>query len=110
MCSCMTHGHVDLSIQVDFEEPLQFGEEAGDSSKAVVEALQKALNAVTCIFIFFYPFESEPLQLLFRTWPVASSCRAVKLIMINVFHPVLQLVCSAANELCHSYKYIYIHV
>jgi len=30
---------------VDFEEPLQFGEEAGDSSKAVVEALQKALNA-----------------------------------------------------------------
>ena len=52
MRSCMTHEHVDLSIQVDFEEPLQFGEEAGDSSKAVVEALQKALNAVTCIFIF----------------------------------------------------------
>ena len=53
MRSCMTHEHVDLSIQVEFEEPLQFGEEAGDSSKAVVEALQKALNAVTCIFIFF---------------------------------------------------------
>lgn len=30
---------------VDFEEPLKFGEEAGDSSKAVVEALQRALNA-----------------------------------------------------------------
>ena len=100
MRSCMTHEHVDLSIQVEFEEPLQFGEEAGDSSKAVVEALQKALNAVMCISFFFYPFGSESLQLLFCTWPVASSCRAVKQIMINV-HPVLQLVCSAANDLCH---------
>ena len=43
-----------LLAQVEFEEPLKFGEEAGDSSKAVVEALQKALNAVSLLRAVFF--------------------------------------------------------
>ena len=76
--------HARLLVQVEFEEPLQFGEEAGDSSKAVVEALQKALNAVGLPCILWR------VPSMFCACP--SFSRAVKRITMSAFHMAQQLV------------------
>ena len=43
-----------LLAQVEFEEPLKFGQEADDSHRVVIEALQKALNTVSLLHTVFF--------------------------------------------------------